>query len=360
MQVAAAHRDALSGNERPRVGLVLGAGGVLGGAWLAGALHAIVSETGWDPGSADYIVGTSAGSMVGALIASGMPPWFIVECSAGETFDGLTDIRLRRRGVVPWPGSWRLALASLSRPSQYSPMVMIAGWLPQGIVSTEPLKGVVRGACASGWTPHPNFWPVAVDYTTGRRVAFGRAGSPKAELPDAVAASCAIPGFYRNVEINGRSYVDGGVHSASNIDLLHNEPLDAVVALNPMSPLRLRPPRNVAERLAHAIRKESARRLVWEAERLRAAGIQVVLIQPTAHDMDAMGSDLMSERLRHEVVQTAVGTTTRQLREAPVGARLAQLARHDRRLPWCPGEPQPDAASSSGAADARGTGARAA
>jgi hypothetical protein len=49
------------GNEGPRVGLVLGAGGVLGGAWLVGALHAIVSETGWDPGSADYIVGTSAG-----------------------------------------------------------------------------------------------------------------------------------------------------------------------------------------------------------------------------------------------------------------------------------------------------------
>ncbi|HSO99120.1 MAG TPA: patatin-like phospholipase family protein [Solirubrobacteraceae bacterium] len=342
------------------MGLVLGAGGVLGGAWLAGALHAIVSETGWDPGSADYIVGTSAGSMVGALIASGMPPWLIVQCSAGETFDGLTDVRLRRSGFVPRPGSWRLALASLSRPSKYSPMVMIAGWLPQGIVSTEPLKGVVRGACASGWTPHPNFWPVAVDYRTGRRVAFGRPGSPKAELPDAVAASCAIPGFYRNVEINGRSYVDGGVHSVSNIDVLRNEPLDAVVALNPMSPLHQRPPRNVAERLAYAVRKAASRRLVWEAERLRAAGIQVVLIQPTTHDLDAMGSDLMSELRRHEVVQTAVRTTTRQLHEAPVGARLAQLARAGRRLPGGSDQLSPNGASFSRAADERRTGARAA
>src|ERR1035441_8012895 len=70
----------------PKVGLVLGAGGILGGAWLTGALHALATETGWDPGSADYIVGTSAGSMIGALIASGIPPWFMVAHSAGEEF----------------------------------------------------------------------------------------------------------------------------------------------------------------------------------------------------------------------------------------------------------------------------------
>src|ERR1035441_7846478 len=79
--------------DRPRVGLVLGAGGVLGGAWLTGALHAIASESGWDPGSADYIVGTSAGSMIGALMACGVPPWFMVAHSAGEELDGLTDAR---------------------------------------------------------------------------------------------------------------------------------------------------------------------------------------------------------------------------------------------------------------------------
>src|SRR5215211_6801644 len=68
----------MSGIDRPKVGLVLGAGGVLGGAWLVRALHAIASESGWDPGSADYIVGTSAGSMIGALLACGVPPWFMV------------------------------------------------------------------------------------------------------------------------------------------------------------------------------------------------------------------------------------------------------------------------------------------
>src|SRR3954471_17579744 len=72
-----------------KVGLVLGAGGVLGGAWLTGALDAIAKETDWDPGSAEFIVGTSAGSMIGALTAGGGPPWFMVAHSAGESFDGV-------------------------------------------------------------------------------------------------------------------------------------------------------------------------------------------------------------------------------------------------------------------------------
>src|SRR3979490_1651584 len=79
------------GDPPMRVGLVLGAGGVMGGAWITGGLHALATETGWDPAAADYIVGTSAGAMMGSLLASGVPPWFMVAHSAGETFDGLHD-----------------------------------------------------------------------------------------------------------------------------------------------------------------------------------------------------------------------------------------------------------------------------
>jgi NTE family protein len=81
-----------------KVGLVLGAGGVLGGAWLTGALHALARETEWDPASADYVVGTSAGSMIGSLLAAGVPPWFMVAHSRGESFEGLT-------GPPPAPSS---------------------------------------------------------------------------------------------------------------------------------------------------------------------------------------------------------------------------------------------------------------
>src|SRR5271157_2748903 len=94
-------------SQRPKTGLVLGAGGVLGGAWLTGALHAIATETGWDPGSADYIVGTSAGSMVGALLACGVPPWFAVAHASGEELAGMRDGRIEEA-----PGAGRSANAS--------------------------------------------------------------------------------------------------------------------------------------------------------------------------------------------------------------------------------------------------------
>jgi NTE family protein len=328
-------------NRRPRVGLVLGAGGLLGGAWLVGALHAIASETGWDPGKADYIVGTSAGSMVGGLIACGVPPWFLVGHAEGETFAGLADardepsaiagatrsamVRPARHGFSRAPGSWRLGLASMARPHRYPPGAVLAGWLPHGTVSTEPLKDVIRRACPSDWSPHPNFWAVSVDYATGRRIAFGRPGSPTARLSDAVAASCAVPGFYRPVTIRGRSYVDGGVYSASNLDVLRDAQLDVVLALSPMSSPRPRSPRSVA---AFALRKQAGRRLEYEAERLRAARMEVLVIQPTAQDLEVMGNDMMSTLRRHDVVQTAVATMTQRLHGSSLGERLAELRSH--------------------------------
>src|ERR1700682_2144488 len=130
----------LKRSDAPRVGLVLGAGGVLGGAWLTGALQAIASESGWDPSSSDAIVGTSAGAMVGALLACGVPPWYMVAHSGGEQIEGLRDVqgepaanadrsagasyRLHRGGPVLGPGSWRLAVSSLARPSKHSPAAL--------------------------------------------------------------------------------------------------------------------------------------------------------------------------------------------------------------------------------------------
>jgi len=327
--------------EGPRIGLALGAGGVLGGAWLTGALHAIARDTGWDPGSSEHIVGTSAGAMTGALLACGVPPWFMVAHSAGEEIDGLDEargepgatdtrsagasFRLHRGAPVLGPGSWRLALSSLARPYKYSPAALVAGLLPHGPFSTEPLRETVRRVCHERWAPHPNYWAMAVDYQTGQRVAFGREDAPHANLPDAVAASCAIPGFFRAVEVAGRRYVDGGLSSASNLDVLEGQHLDLVIALNPMSSLHAGAPSTLGERIAFAIRQTAGRRLGSEAKRLRAAGTEVVLIQPTVHDLDVMGTNLMSRRRRHEVIETAVQTVSEHLRESPVGERLAEL-----------------------------------
>ncbi len=311
---------------RPRVGLVLGAGGILGAAWLQGALAALVDETGWDPGSAEFVVGTSAGSVIGTLLACGVPPWYMVAHSAGESFDGLLDAAGDRASEVPQsagggysleralpkpgPGSWRLALGALKEPRRLPPAALLAGWIPRGFVSTRPIQDVVRAACPADWAPHPGLRVVACDYGSGKRVAFGAPGAPTALLPEAVAASCAIPGFYVPPRIGGRTYVDGGLWSVSNLDLLAREELDIVICLNPTSS------RDGAGALpGRVLRAAAGRRLGHEAKRVRAGGAQVVLLQPLAEDLAVMGENLMAGGRRHAVIERARQTMSWQLRD---------------------------------------------
>jgi NTE family protein len=315
-----------------KVGLVLGAGGIQGGAWLTGGLDALAAETGWDPASADYVVGTSAGSMIGALCASGVPPWFMVAHSRGETFDSVSDARGRpaaesdrsagagfrlERALPPiGPGSWRLALRTLARPRGYTPATVATGWLPRGIFSVDGLKDTIRSVVPSGWSAHPNLWIVACDYETGRRVPFGRSDAPPADLADAVAASCAIPGIYHPVTIHGRRYVDGGIYSTSNADILKDEDLDLVICLNPTStlhPIRAINPRDAVNLI---FQRASGRRLGHETKKLRAAWNEVVLIQPLREDLEAMGPNLMRRDNRNKVIEVARNTVARQLADS--------------------------------------------
>jgi len=313
----------------------------MGGAWLTGGLEALARETGWDPGSADHIVGTSAGSLMGALLAADIPPWFMVAHSAGEVFEGLEGpdgreaagadrsggavFRLERRIPRIGPGSWSMIGHGLTRPNSHTVTAVICGLLPEGVISNEPLKDTVRRAVAGTWPDHPSLWVVACDYSTGHRVPLGRQGEPRAEIADAVAASCAIPGFYRPVKIAGKRYVDGGVWSTSNLDLLTGDPPDLVVCLNPTSSLH--PPQawNPAHQVAHFFRRASGRVLGSEAKRLRAAGAEVVLVQPTDEDHAVMGANLMATRNRNRVIATAIETVGRQLREPGVRELLRDL-----------------------------------
>jgi NTE family protein len=322
-----------------KVGLVLGAGGVLGGAWLTGGLHALARETGWDPGSAEYIVGTSAGSMMGSLLAAGVPPWFMVAHSRGESFEGLTGpdgrpaaqadraagavFRLHRGLPGIGPGSLRMAFTALAQPMRHTPLQLVAGWLPAGLVSTDSLKEVVGRAVPGRWVEHPNFWAVACDYESGRRVPFGRVDAPHVPIGDAVAASCAIPGFYRPVKIGRRRYVDGGVCSASSLDLVAGRGLDLVICLNPLSGSPGVP--SPIDLLGALSRRGNGRRLAHEMRKVRRFGTEVALIEPTAEDLRVMGRNLMSTARRQQVIETAERTVLEQLRRPELRALLKDL-----------------------------------
>jgi NTE family protein len=326
-----------------RVGLVLGAGGVLGGAWLTGGLHAIASETEWDPSSAEYIVGTSAGAMIGVLVAAGVPPWFMVAHSRGAVFDGLHGpdgrpaagadraagavFKLHRGLPQLGPGSLRMAATALANPLRHTPLQMLAGWLPAGLISTDSLAETVRRAVRGRWVEHPSYWAVACDYGSGRRTPFGRIDMPHVDVAEAVAASCAIPGFYRPVRINGRRYVDGGVCSASNLDLVAGRGLDLVICMNPLSgrggPV-LRDPLGWLPALS---RVANRRRLEHEERKVRRFGTRVAIIEPTTEDHAAMGLNWMSAEGRRRVIETAERTVAEQLRGPRLRAALEGLPR---------------------------------
>ena len=316
-----------------RVGLVLGAGGVVGASWLIGALDALESETGWRAENAEVIVGTSAGSVIGTLAAVGIPASYISAYASGRSLDGLDpppglelDVdELARRvagdryrlAVAPppiGPGSWRMALSTLRNPRRHPPAAVLCGWLPRGVVSTDPIKRIVDRFVAADWPAHSNLWIVGCDYVSGRRTVFGRAGAPSAAIRDAVAASCAIPAFYHPVRINGRRYVDGGICSVSNADLLCDHGLDAVVILNPMSSYA-RAGGGPAQRIADAMRGSAGRRLGHEVRKLREQGTEVLVLQPTADDLAVMGANFMARGRRVEVMEQALRSTARELHD---------------------------------------------
>src|SRR5436190_19330574 len=189
-----------------RVGLVLGAGGVVGASWLIGALEALEDETGWDPSEAEAIVGTSAGSVVGALTASGLPPAYMAAYVAGREVDEIAEAA-RRAGeaqervedalnlaraaeyagsrpdgsgyklalALPpiGPGSWRLALRTLVQPHRHSHAAKLCGWLPRGFVRTDPISELIEAFIPGDWPDHDSYWAVAADYSIGKRVAVG-------------------------------------------------------------------------------------------------------------------------------------------------------------------------------------------
>jgi NTE family protein len=331
-----------------RMGLVLGAGGVLGGAWMAGALHALADRTRWYPRHADQIVGTSAGSVLAVLGAAGVPPWLLIPESATNIYHGLIDARgnlqingdlwerivHRRRLGLPRlaPGSLSLTMAGL-RKGKANFLKTLSGLAPTGFISTDPIKDTVRWiAPDGGWVPHPSTWIVACDYQTGERVAFGREGAPEVSVPQAVAASCAIPGYYCPEVVGERAYVDGGLHSMSNLDLLAGQHLDVALVLSPLSTRSRFRGWDPINRLTDASRRAIARQLDAEIAILEAEGTRVAVLEPAADDLAAIGGNVMDDRRRARVMQTATRTTVEQLKRPEFRKLLSLLERPPRKV----------------------------
>lgn len=295
---------------------------------MLGALEAVTAETGWDPRDADTILGTSAGAMLGTLLAGGLTP-AEVEAHADDAGRlGRVGTHLRPHWSFPRPvlASPALALRSLREPWRYGPAGIVA-WLPQGVLSTEPLQEIVRTALPAGWPERPVLRLVAVDYESGDRAALTRHGTPSASLPAAVAASCAIPGYYFPVRIRGRRYIDGGLYSQTNLDLLEEDEAEVVVCLSPMTSTYRGGWLEPTGPLASLVRGDPSARLAAEVAALKAAGKRVLLLQPRAEDVRLMGYNYMSPGRARQVIEAARRTTVAALRGTRLGAELSSLGR---------------------------------
>jgi NTE family protein len=198
-----------------RTALVLGGGGITGIAWEIGMLAGL-AEAGVDLSGADLVVGTSAGSVVGAQVTSGAQ----LEALFARQLEPPVDekvARMTRSNLAQY--GWAL-LRSRGRDVEFRRRVGALALAAEkaGLTPTEQERIDVIGSrlVSAEWPARP-LLTTAVDAETGEFRTFDRdSGVP---LVQAVAASCAVPGVYPPVTIDGRRYVDGGMRSAANADL---------------------------------------------------------------------------------------------------------------------------------------------
>jgi len=253
-------------------GLVLGGGGVVGIAWETGIVAGLL-DGGVDLRRAEAIVGTSAGSIIGTRLAAGH------------------DLRLAdERTVVPIPAvEGGLDMEVLAQ--------VFGRWSSVETVDAEFLKEIGALAArartpdeaawiaAAGGSARVDDWPsgqlrlIAVDIESGALGIHDRASG--AQLARAIAASCAIPGMFPPVTINGRRFMDGGVRSGTSADLLVRDAPRHVVVIAPI----------VAGTAGFGDLAE--RCLDAEIAQLRAVGSVVTRIIPLAAEKEAFGPNLM-------------------------------------------------------------------
>jgi NTE family protein len=260
-----------------RSGLVLGGGGITGVAWELGVLAGL-AEAGVDLLSADLIVGTSAGSVVGAQITSGTP---IGELYRRQLEPSSTELpaRVGLREKLAYFAAFVRSRGDLTdfgrRLGAWSSRAADAGRLP----SVGHRLVVIRSRLPSEEWPERDLRVTAVDAHTGEfRVIAKHDG---VSLVDAVAASCAVPGVYPPIPIGDRTYIDGGYRSGSNVDVAAG--CTTIVVLAPL-------PRGIGP-----IRSPQ--------QQLDELGASSVLIVPDRASLAAIGKNVLDPAARRGAAQ---------------------------------------------------------
>ena len=271
--------------------LVLGGGGPVGIAWEAGLLAGL-ADGGVDLSDADFIVGTSAGSFVGAQIAMGKAPGALAAPILAESAPQPSSSQpTSGRPAGPPPDLTMLITkmaeaASGKRPAR-EVRAEIGKWALDAKTMSE--EAFIAGFGRSfnelpdeTW-PERNYACTAVDALTGEFVVWNKEAG--AGIKRAVASSCSVPGVFPPITIKGRRYIDGGMRSATNADLAKGYDVAIVVAVTGAA---------ADPKMAEQFRKQ----LDKEIAVARESGTKVELLVPDAASLQAFGINLMDARKR--------------------------------------------------------------
>ncbi|WP_104524910.1 patatin-like phospholipase family protein [Blastococcus atacamensis] len=210
----------------PSRALVLGGGGVAGIAWEIGLLSGWAAQ-GVDVRDADLVVGTSAGSIVGTLLRTRGSLEELYESQLGPVPAGEPRVEFDGMAMMTAFGA---ALAGASGQqdarARIGALALRSSAVPEG-----ERRAIIEGRIGDPEWPAERLLVTAVDTADGEFRAFD--ASSGIRLLDAVAASCAVPGVWPPITIDGRRYMDGGMRSITNADLA--EGYDQVLVVAPMS-----------------------------------------------------------------------------------------------------------------------------
>ncbi|MCX4694582.1 patatin-like phospholipase family protein [Streptomyces sp. NBC_01408] len=269
--------------------LVLGGGGLTGIGWECGILYGL-ARAGVDLAAADLVVGTSAGSVVGAQLTSGLlTPQELYERQLGDA-EGESAARLGA-GLL---ARYALAMVRSRDPKSYRQRVGAMALAARTAEEAER-RQVLEARLVSHQWPERRLVVTAVDAHTGEPADFDRESG--AGLVDAVSASCAVPGVWPPVTVGGRRFIDGGVRSATNADLAAGHA--RVVILAPLA-------------LGSGLVPSPAA----QAARLRQAGARVLVITPSAEARKAFGRNVLDPARRDPAARAGLAQAAAHAAEA--------------------------------------------
>jgi NTE family protein len=277
--------------------LVLGGGGPVGIAWESG-LIAGLAQGGVNLGAADFTMGTSAGSFVGARLALGADPATLADPIIADQIPANQS-----RG----DGAARAAPVDLTK------LMQLMGEVHSGTRNPTEVRAEIGAWALAAETPSEeafiesfgrsfstlpvDAWPergfacTAVDAETGAFKMWSKDSG--VGVVRAVASSCSVPGVYPPVTLNGRRYIDGGMRSATNADMAAGHELVVVIAL------RLGAGGGV-------IGERMTAQFDEEIETLKGGGATVLTITPDEASVEAFGLNLMDFRKRPGAAKTGL------------------------------------------------------